>query len=417
MTFSWYIARRYLRSRRHTRYLSRVGVTAIIGISIGVMVLDLTLAIMNGFDAEMRRTFIENMPMITVATSRPEGFRDLGAAVDTIGTTPGVIGVAPFIRQEVVVSARGRTGVSRHRAVVVWGIDPILQDSVTPLSAHLFPGRMALERLQEGDAEAGRLILGIELSVSLFAGIGDTVIVTAPRGDLDLDHLEAESRRFVVAGLLDSGMYEFDARFAYVSLPEARDFFQYGPQGATGIGVKLADMMTAPAVARSIEHRLGSGEYHAGDWIAQNRNLFQWIKIEKIVMFLLLGLIVLVAAVNIIGILTMMVGERSREIGILLSMGARRWQIQGIFIWDGLFIGLVGAVFGSVLGYLGTVYLDRFGFKLPGDVYFVDHIPVLAQGNDFLLVALATLAITFLATLLPSREAATLKPMDIIRYT
>jgi lipoprotein-releasing system permease protein len=244
------------------------------------------------------------------------------------------------------------------------------------------------------------------------------VIVTAPRGELDLSgELDAESRRFVVSGFLDTGMYEFDSRFAYLPLGPAREFFGYPPGGAGGIGVKLTDMMTAPAAARAIEQQLGPDRYWATDWIALNRNLFQWIQIEKVVMFLLLALIVLVAAFNIIGILTMMVGERRREIGILLSMGAGRAQIQGIFVINGLWLGLLGTGIGSLLGWLGTLYLDRVGFQLPGDVYFLDRVPVVAQWTDFLAVAAAALLITLGATLMPSSEAARLKPIEIIRYT
>ena len=238
-------------------------------------------------------------------------------------------------------------------------------------------------------------------------------------GDLDLtlNTMEAESRRFFVVGLLDSGMYEFDSRFAYICLEAARDFFGYGPQGATGIGVKVADMMSAPVIGDRLETRLGRLQYRATDWIAMNQNLFRWISIEKVMMFLLLALIVLVAAFNIIGILTMMVGERSREIGILLSMGARRNQIQGIFMINGLVLGALGTGIGSLLGFLGTVALDKFGFKLPGDVYFLDHVPVIAQWGDFLAVGLVALVVTLLATVSPSREAAKLEPMEIIRYT
>jgi len=416
MSFSFYIARRYLRSRRHSFFLSLVSVIAVVGIILGVTVLDLTLAIMNGFHQELRRTFVDNMPMITVLTSDPEGFTDLGAVVDTIGCEPGVVGAAPFVRQEVVLTERSSFGPVRHHGGVVWGIEPVLQESVTPLADRVFPHASALHLLNDPEGTP-RIILGIELAASLFAGLGDTVIVTAPAGDIDLQHMEAESRCFVVAGFIETGMYEFDGRFAWISLANARDFFGYGPAGASGIGIKVGDMMAAPEIGRRLEVRLGEDRFHANDWIALNQNLFRWIRIEKVVMFLLLGLVVLVAAFNIIGILTMMVGERSREIGILLSMGARPRQIQGIFITNGLCLGAVGTALGSLLGYLGTVYLERFGFKLPGDVYFLDHVPVVAQAGDFLAVAGVAMVITLLSTLFPSWLGSRLKPMEIIRYT
>jgi len=416
MGFTSYIARRYLSRRGRSRLLSRVTVIAVVGIMLGVVVLDLTLAIMNGLHSELRRTFVDNMPMVTVMTSRPEGFTDLDTIIRGISEVPGVSGAAPFIRQEVIASANAVTGPTQHRGAVVWGLDPELQEGVTPLRGLLFPVEMSLRALAGGQDTPG-VVLGSELAASLYVGLADTLVLTAPQGELSLEHVESESRRFVVAGFLDSGMYDFDARFIYMAIDDARDFFRYEPDGALAIGVRVEDMMTAPAVADAIESALGRYDYHCNDWIDLNRNLFQWVKLEKIMMFLLLGLVIVVAAFNIIGILTMMVGERRREIGILLAMGARRRQIQGIFLIDGLAVGALGTVLGSLLGWLGYLYLDRVGIRLPGDVYFVDHVPVIAQASDFLMVAGAALVITLLATWLPSLEASRLRPMEIIRYT
>ncbi|MDO9694625.1 MAG: ABC transporter permease [Candidatus Latescibacteria bacterium] len=416
MRFALYIARRHLRSRRRSRFVNRVTVTAIAGITIGVMVLDLTLAIMNGLHVELRSTFVDNMPMVTIVSTRPEGLRDVGSIMDRIGAVPGVEGVAPFVRQEVVVSF-GRRGVpAQHRASVVWGVDPDLQEAVTPLSRHLLPPQASLRALRGGDGVPA-VVVGAELAASLYAGLGDTLVITAPRGELDLQNLASESRRFVVAGFLDTGLYDFDARFVYMPLAAAQEFFGYESDGVTAIGVRSADMMAAPELGEAIRRELGPFDYAANDWIALNRNLFDWVRYEKVMMFVLLGLVILVAAFNIVGILTMMVGERRREIGILLSMGARRRQIQTIFLLEGCYVGIWGTALGTLLGWLGTVYLDKVGIRIPGDVYFMDHVPVVAQAGDFLGVAAAALVITLLATLLPSGEAARLRPMDIIRYT
>lgn len=414
MRFALYIARRYLRSRRRSRFLSRVSVTAVIGIVLGVMVLDLTLAIMNGFHAELRRTFVDTMPMITVSTGDPEGFVELDATLATIAADPEVTGAAPYVRQEVIVSRPRSLGPTRNRGAIVWGIDPRRIDSVQPFSHQLIPGPEALAGLEQ--AGTPRILLGIELGMQLYTAVGDTLIVTAPSGEMTLDRIEAEHRRFVVAGFLDSGMYEFDSRFAYINLDEARDFFGYQARGAGMIGARVDDMMRAAAVAERLETSLGTG-FSAVDWMALNQNLFRWVQLEKVVMGLLLALIVLVAAFNIIGILTMMVGERTREIGILLAMGASRGQIQGIFLINGLWLGALGTLLGSLLGWLGTQYLIHQGIPLPGDVYFVDHVPCIAQWSDFLIVAAAALGITLFATFMPSSEASRLDPMEIIRYT
>jgi lipoprotein-releasing system permease protein len=414
MPFPAYMARRYLRSRRHSRLLGRSSVIAILGITIGVAVLNITLAVMNGFHAEMQRTFVENMPMVSVITGRAAGFDQLGAVMDTIGADEDVVGVAPFIRQEAVLSARlGRTG-SRHRGVVVWGIEPDLVDSVQPLSSYLSPTPDILRELR-GDG-VPRVILGADLANSLYAAVGDTVIITAPSGELDPTRLEAESRRFVMVGYFDTGMYEFDSRFVYTDLAPARDFFGYDTRGATLVGVKVRDLMRADRVAARLEESLGR-EYYATDWMALNANLFQWIKLEKLIMVLLLGMIILIAGFNIIGILTMMVSERRREIGIMLAVGTSRARIMGIFMLSGLWLGLVGVAIGTGVGLAGVWALDTLGLALPGDVYFVETVPVMLQWTDLLLVAGITVVMALLAGWWPSWEASNLKPMDIIRDT
>jgi lipoprotein-releasing system permease protein len=414
MDFAGYIARRYLRSRRHSRFLSRGSVTAIVGIAIGVAVLNITLAVMNGFHSEMRRTFVENMPMITIITSEPAGFTDLGRIMDAVGEDDEVLGVAPFIRQVGLATATRTLGPPRIRDIVAWGIDPDLVDTVQPLKKFLLPTAAVLDSLKVPGVP--RTILGADLASSLYTAIGDTVVLTTVNGELDLDDIKAESRKFVVAGFFETGMFEFDSRFVYVDLEPAREFFGYGPGGASLLGVKVVDLMRADRVADRLEDGLG-GEFYATDWMALNANLFQWIKLEKIIMILLLGMIILIAGFNIVGILTMMVGERRREIGILLAMGVRRGQVMGIFLINGIWLGAVGVFSGSLVGLLVIYSLDRFGIALPGDVYFVDRVPVLLQWPDFLLVGGITLVMALVAGLWPSWEASNLKPMEIIRYT
>jgi lipoprotein-releasing system permease protein len=414
MEFPAYIARRYLRSRRHSRFLSRGGVTAIAGIAIGVAVLNVTLAIMNGFHSEMRRTFVENMPMVSVITSSPAGFGDLAAVLATVAADEEVAAATPVIRQEAILSAELGLGRLRHRGVVVWGVDPAGIDAVQPLREYLLPGPEVLEALDGPGVP--RIILGADLANSLYAARGDTVTVTAPSGELDPADLRAESRRFVVAGFFETGMYEFDSRFVYIGLGPARDFFGYGPQGATLVAVKVRDLMRADRVADRLDGVLGH-EFYATDWKALNKNLFHWIKLEKIIMALLLGMIILIAGFNIIGILTMMVGERRREIGILLAMGTSRARIMGIFLLSGTWLGMIGVGIGSVVGLAAIWALGRFGIALPGDVYFVETVPVLLQWGDFILVGALSVLMALLAGLWPSWEASNLRPMDIIRYT
>lgn len=414
MRFAAYIARRYLRSRRHSRFLSRGSVTAIVGIAIGVAVLNVTLSVMNGFHAEMQRTFVENMPMVSVITSRPEGFGPLGAVMDSVAAVPGVVAVAPYIRQEVLVSSPRTAGPPRPQAAVVWGVDPDLVDGVQPLSRYLSPSPAILASLAAGDVP--RVILGTELAASVYAAIGDTVILTSVNEELDLDDIRPVSRRFVVVGFFETGMYEFDSRFVYGDREAVAGFLGYAPGGASLLGIKVDDVMRADRVADALGERLGR-DFYATDWMALNRNLFEWIRLEKVIMALLLGMIILIAGFNIVGILTMMVGERRREIGILLAMGARRDQVMGIFLLNGLWLGALGIAFGSAFGLAGIWFLDARGLRLPGDVYFVETVPVLLQWGDFLLIAATSLFMALLAGLWPSWEASNLEPIDIIRYT
>lgn len=411
-----YIARRYQRSRRRSRALSRASVIAIVGIAVGVLVLDVTLAVMNGFHDELQRSFVDTMPMITVTNHDLEGFVDLGRIMDTIGAEPGVIGVSPFIRQEVVISKRRVYGPPLSRGAITWGVDPYLVDTVQPFVSQLSPGPDVREAMIPVPGKAPRIVLGRELAMSLYAGLGDTVLVTAPRQDASLTEFEAETRRFVVAGYFESGMYEFDSRFAYFDLQVARDFYGYHDRGAGMIGVRVADMMQAAAIGDSLETRLGSS-YRAVDWMALNSTIFRWIRMEKALMFLLVGLIILVAAFNVVGILTMMVGERGREVGILLAMGASPGQVQRVFVLNGFWLGLWGTAIGSLLGWLACLYLVHYGISIPGDVYFVDHMPCIPRFTDFLSVGVAATVLTLVSTLVPSREASRLDPMDIIRYT
>lgn len=413
MEFSYYIARRYLRSRHSSRLLNRSAVLAIIGISIGVAVLHIVMAVMNGFEAEMRRTFVENMPMVTVHNTSPEGFTNMGSLLDLLGEQPDVLGAAPFIRKEAIVTGGHRYGDPKNKAAVFWGIEPDLVDTVQPLSKYLLPAPEILRALHGG--EVPRVILGSSLANSLWAAVGDTVILTTARGEFKADRIEAESRKAVVVGFFETGMYEFDSQFGYMSLDYAREFFNYGPEGATLIGVKVQDLMRADEAAARIEENLPN-DHHTSNWKVLNADLFKWIALEKLVMFLLLALIILIAAFNIVGILTMMVQERRRELAILMSMGVDQKQILGIFLINGAYMGVAGVFFGSVAGLLAVFSLARFGLPIPGNVYFLDTFPVLLQWTDVIIVCIVTLIMSIAAGYWPSREAGRLKPMEIIRY-
>jgi lipoprotein-releasing system permease protein len=258
--------------------------------------------------------------------------------------------------------------------------------------------------------------VGKELSRHLGVSIGDSINVVSPLGGMVTPlGMMPKVKRFRVVGIFEVGMYEYDASLAYISIPSAQQFFRTG-SAVSGVEVKLDDIYRAKKVGEEIQRRLGFG-YWTRDWMEMNRNLFSALKLEKIAMFIILVLIVLVAAFNIIGTLIMMVMEKGRDIGILKSMGATSRSIMLVFMAQGMVIGLVGTILGCALGYSACWALDTYKFiKLPGDVYYIDSLPVLMKASDFVIVSLSALLISFLATIYPSRQAAKLDPVVAIRY-
>jgi len=256
-------------------------------------------------------------------------------------------------------------------------------------------------------------VIGKELALRLGVFMGDTINVVSPRGTMGPFGMVPKLRPYQVVGIFDSGMYDYDSSIAYISLAQAQDFFQMGP-AVTGIEIKVDEIFRASAVADAAEAALG-GRYWVRDWKEMNRNLFSALKLEKIIMFIILILIILVAAFNIIGTLTMIVIEKSREIAILKAMGATRRAVMGIFMLDGLLIGGVGVVIGIPLGYLVCWAIETF-YTLPADVYYISHIPVRISLFDVVLVAGSALVITFLATVYPSWQAGRLAPVEALRY-
>lgn len=416
MSLVAHISGRFLRTPG-SRLLSLITIFAGVGVILGVMVLDVTLAVMNGFRDQVQTTFVENMPMVTVLSSR--GFvGEVDSMTARLAEDPDVLGAAPFHRVEGLVTYDRIGGRERTRTMVLWGIDPERQTAVTrfaELAEPPFEGFDTGEYLGGGEHVPG-ILLGAELADQLGVLTGDKVAVHVPRktgtGTLDF---EAETREFVVVGRIRSGMYDFDTAFAWAELSVVQELVGRG--GAiTGIGLKVRDMRRAPLVADRLEDELGYPKYWATDWISMNTELFRWMQYEKVLMFLLLTFLIVIASLNVVALLVMMVRDRRREIGILASLGAPRRQIAGIFLRLGLTISLTGTAVGTLLGYLVTLALDRIGYELPGDVLFVEVLPVRAALGDFLLVGGVTLALSALVSLLPAWLATRQSPVEVLRH-
>jgi lipoprotein-releasing system permease protein len=409
------IALRYLRAKRRQRTVSLNTFISIAGVTLGVAALIATLAVMSGFEENLREKILGTNAHVVIVdrVQRPiQGYDEL---VKTVSGLPHVVAAAPFTFNQVLLTAE-----SNVHGVVLRGIDPATEGSVTDLERNLIDGRLAdLTTPFPPPVDKPELsprygiIIGKELALRLGVFMGDTLNVVSPQGTMGPFGLVPKLRPYQVVGIFDSGMYDYDSSFAYISIEQAQDFFQMGP-AVNGIEIKVDEIFRAAQVAAAAEAALG-GQYWVRDWRDMNRNLFSALKLEKIIMFIILILIILVAAFNIIGTLTMIVIEKSREIAILKAMGATRRAVMGIFMLDGLIIGGVGIVIGIPLGYLVCWAIETF-YTLPADVYYISHIPVRIYPFDVALVAGSALLITFLATVYPSWQAGRLAPVEALRY-
>jgi lipoprotein-releasing system permease protein len=413
---------RYLRAKRSEAFISLITMISIVGVMIGVMTLNIVLAVMTGFEEDLRDRILGFNPHIVVV-SYAGAIPNADEVVKTVRDTPGVAAAAPLVYSQVMLSSGQSVS-----GVVVRGVPPDLEDAVIDLKAHLTSG--SLEKLGapfevpvEGDQKEGEpatttltgVILGQELAKQLGLVIGDPVSVISPLGTPSPVGNIPKVKRFALAGTFDSGMYDYDSGLLYMSITDAQKFFGLGA-AITGVEIRVTDLYGAEQVARRLEQALGT-PFRARDWMEVNRNLFLAFKLEKVVYFIVLTLIVLVAAFNIVATLIMVVMEKRKDIAILKSMGATDRSIARIFMLKGLIIGVVGTLLGVVGGYGGCLLLKRYQFvELPKDVFYVSTLPVRIYGDNFATVALVSVVICLLATIYPARQAAGLAPVEVIRY-
>lgn len=410
LPYELFIAFRYLKAKKRHKAISLNTFISIGGVGLGVATLIATLAVMTGFSEDLRNKILGTNAHIIVQGAARSGISDYKNVAEHIVKIPNVISAAPFIHNEVMLTSPfGTTGT------VVRGIDPSSEAAVTDLVRTIKSGDIG--SIQSGLTIDGALypgiILGSELARHLAVSTGDLINVVSPTGEIGPLGMIPKFKRFAVVGIFDSGMYEYDSKLAYISIPDAQKFFNTGDV-VSAVSIRIDDIFKAKEIARNIEKVIGP-TYFARDWMEMNRNLFSALLLEKIVMFIILILIVLVAAFNIIGTLTMIVIEKSREIAILKTIGATRRGIMSIFIIQGLVIGVTGTIIGTPLGYGISVLIQNF-FTLPADVYYIANIPVRISIQDILLVGFSAIGISLLATLYPSWQAAKLDPVEALRY-
>jgi lipoprotein-releasing system permease protein len=408
------IAWRYLRSRSASRLLNFISVIAVLGVLVGVSALIVIIGVMNGLQNDLREKILVGSPDIRVLTFGDDlTMPEWRAVLERVRKQPGVVAAAPFVLTQGGVSA----GHNYGEGAMVVGIEPPgrgVQEPTT-IRQHIVNGAGDFSFKTSGGDRNGA-VLGKRLAERLNVFPGDTITMVAFTGlrfNPALGGYVPKLDKFEVTGLFETGMYEYDNAYIYMSIPNAQAFAGLG-DAVTGVEAKTADRWRANVVGDSLRRTLET--YRVVDWQEQNASLFQALKLEKFAMGVILLLIVVVAAFNIVSTLTMVVRDKTREIGILRAMGMPSRSIARIFLAQGTVIGIVGTLMGAVVGLGAAFAIEHYKLiKLEASVYFIDHLPVRVDPWDVLWIVLASVAIALLATLFPSRQAARLYPVDAIR--
>jgi lipoprotein-releasing system permease protein len=408
------IAWRYLRSRRGSKLLSFISVIAIVGVVVGVSALIVVMGVMNGLQRDLREKILIGSPDIRVLSFGADmRIDDWESVLKKVRAEPGVVAAGPFVMTQCLVNA----GHSYMEGGYVVGLPPQTRDTpeVTDIRKRATIGDF---RFASSDGSGHGVALGKLVAGRLNAFVGDTVtLVCLGKGEINpvTGQPVPLTMRFEVTGVFETGMYEYDNAYMYVALPVSQELAGLGT-GVTGIEVRTRNRWDAKAVGEQIARTL-QFPYRTVDWQEQNKSLFQALKLEKLGMGLILLLIVLVAAFNIVSNLTMVVADKTREIGILKAMGMTSGAVRRIFFTQGLVIGFVGTLLGVLLGIAASLALGKYQFiKLNPEIYFIDHLPVSTEAMDIVLTIVASIGIAALATLYPSMQAARLYPIEAIRH-
>jgi lipoprotein-releasing system permease protein len=408
MGYERFIAGRYMRSGQY--FTSVATWITILGVTVGVAVVCFVMSMHNGFETEIRTRLLGTTSHISIFPLSGGLIHDYEALIDTVETVEHVVAASPFIYYKAAVSS-----ASAGDGVIVRGIDAEAEARTSNLAESIVAGAYTFRHQvdAEGDSIPG-IIVGSYIADRMGVFLGDPMVMYSLRGEDLRMNTRPRIGKFYVAGLFETGMYEFDANLVYISLASAQDLFRTG-DGATAVHLKLTDIQLAQQVAPKIDSLLGH-RYDVVPWYVLHKNIFAWIALEKQILFLGFILIVLVAAFSIISSLTMLVLEKRAEIGILKAMGSMPGSVRKIFIYKGLTIGLGGVLGGWILAWAAAWVQNRYAvISLPPDIYFISYLPIETHAVDFVLAGLVTLAICFVTALYPAHQASRLSVIEVLR--
>ena len=422
MNYEFFVSIRHLSARKSQKFISLNSWISMAGVGLGVMALIVVIAVMSGFSNDLRDKILGTNSHVVVSNINQTTVENYNSILEKVLSVAGVTAAAPFIINQVMLINGDRVS-----GVVVRGVDPEKEGTVSDLEKNMIIGsildlKVNLPFLEDKKNRTG-IILGKELSRKMGVVVGDVVSMVSPVSRITPVGLIPRMKLFKVVGVFESGMYEYDANLSFVLLKSAQKFFSM-KDAVSGVEVRVDDIEQAGNIATAIQKKLGF-PYHARDWMSMNKNLFSALKLEKIVMFIILILIIFVAAFNIISTLFMLVMEKAKEIAILKSMGASRKSIIKIYSYQGLIIGLVGTFLGCAAGFIIVPNLNEivgfiesvFGIvAFPSDIYYLDRLPSEIQYMDSFLIVIFSIAICLIASLYPAWRASKLDPVDGLRY-
>lgn len=411
MGFESFLAFQYLKPKRRRGFINLITLISIAGVAVSVAGLIVVVSVMNGFDNDIRDKIIGTNSHILVNAYTKDGIRGYDDLTRRINALDGVEAAAAFYQgQAMLKSDSGVLGV------IVQGIDPVAQSRIARLRQNVTAGNLEDLKAADGDAEPA-VFLGSELANHLDAEIGSELTIFSPVFRMTPAGMMPRMAKLKVAGKFSTGYYEYDSSLLYMSLPDAQKIFD-APGAVNQIGVRLKDLGQAPEIADEIQSMDNGLNFWAKDWMSMNENLFKALKTEKLIMFLILACMVVVAAFNIVSTLVMMVMEKNKEVGVLRSLGSSEASILKIFVYEGMIIGILGALCGFVVGLGICAFVAVHPIHIPGggSIYYIENLPVAVQGRDLLVIAALSLLTCFSAALYPAWQASRLDPVEAIRY-